>query len=104
MGTKKRLKEQSCRQTKEACAKIATTSEGREKHAIKLADERATKLEAKFVLTQKFAAAESNKLRFAICVSAHNELNRLMKSLKRSEVKEEEMVVKQLKEMVKTDS
>merc|ERR1712178_125108 len=50
----KKLKENCCTETKETCRKIKSTSEGREKHATKLAVERKAKMEAKCALTREF--------------------------------------------------
>jgi len=77
----KKLKENCCTETKETCSKIKSTSEGREKHAMKVASERQAKMEAKCELTREFAASEQKKLRLAICEAAHGEITTLLKSV-----------------------
>merc|ERR1712178_173477 len=81
----KKLKTDCCKQTKETCGKIKTTSEGREKNAVKLAAERQVKMEAKCALTREFEASQQAKLRFAICEAAHGEINTLVKSVQHTE-------------------
>merc|ERR1711988_2014909 len=90
----KKLKENACTETKETCRKIKSTSEGREKHAAKLAEERQKKLEAKCTLTRKFDAAEQDKLRFAVCEAAHGEITTLLKSVVHASAHTERKVLK----------
>jgi hypothetical protein len=77
----KKLKTSCCDQTKETCSKIKTTSEAREKNAVKLAIERKAKMEAKCALTRQFDADQQDKLRFTICEAANGEITTLLKSV-----------------------
>jgi len=88
----KKLKEEGCKQTKETCFKISTTSEYREKHAAKLANERSGKLSSKFQLARKFDAGECKRVRFAVCAAAHGEIQKLLEAVTYHEKEEAKLL------------
>jgi len=92
--TVKNLRASCCKQTKETCSKIKTTSEGREKNSVKVAAERQSKMEAKCALTRAFDISQQEKLRFAVCEAAHGEITTLVKSVQRTETSATKDVLK----------
>merc|ERR1711998_513032 len=58
----KEIVSKQCRNTKEVCSKISTTSERKEKHGAKVAQQMKAKMEAKCALTLKVQKAEQHNI------------------------------------------